>query len=51
MIAKDIIKDTLLELAAKSVTISDREKLSISRACAWLFANKSLAPRGIAIES
>lgn len=37
--------------AAKSVMISDREKLLMLRVCAWLFANKSLAPCGVVIES
>ena len=36
--------------AAKSVMISDREKLLMLRVCAWLSANKSLAPCGVVIE-
>lgn len=30
--------------------ISDRKKLLMLRVCAWLFANKSLAPHDIIIE-
>ena len=37
--------------AAKSVMISDREKLPMLRVCAWLFANKSTIPHGVVIES
>ena len=36
--------------AAKSVMISDKEKLLMLRIGAWLFANKTLAPRGVIIE-
>ena len=37
--------------AAKSVMISDMEKLLMLRVGAWLSANKNLAPRGVIIES
>ena len=36
--------------AAKSVMISDMEKLLMLRVGAWLSANKNLAPRGVVIE-
>ena len=36
--------------AAKSVMISDTEKLLMLRIGAWLSANKNLAPRGVVIE-
>ena len=36
--------------AAKSVMISDMEKLLMLRIGAWLSANKNLAPRGVVIE-
>ena len=36
--------------AAKSVMISDKEKLLMLRVGAWLSANKNLAPRGVVIE-
>ena len=36
--------------AAKSVMISDKEKLLMLRVGVWLSANKNLAPRGVVIE-
>ena len=36
--------------AAKSVMISDKEKLLMLRVGAWLSANKSMIPHGIIIE-
>lgn len=36
--------------AAKSVMISDREKLLMLRVCAWSFANKSSIPCDVVIE-
>ena len=36
--------------AAKSVMISDTEKLLMLRIGAWLSANKNLAPCGVVIE-
>ena len=40
----------LLNAVAKSAMMSDRKKLLMLWACAWLFANKSTIPYGIVIE-